>query len=154
MTLYTSKPATATNKNLLGLQRQRCPFYAFKVFRVKSNPDIGYPPVRLSSAARYRLKEGTEVNQKTCDSSPLNECGIGLHVATIEWATRYWDSKWARRGVVIWRVLIEPLYIGAVPFRSLPDNSITAVGKFRVRKFTMVCQVDWRGHKRTKKAKP
>jgi hypothetical protein len=143
------------NKNIMRAQSAdpRTKLYAYKAFKVLK-PGVGLPPVH-DGKKRYKLRPGTVIKQDQCNSDPFQDCGIGLHVCTMEWACDFWVNyeridMW--RPLQIWKVEFGPLDIGCVPFErvevrradgSLESITDQALGKFRVRRFKLVKRVRW-----------
>ena len=149
------KTVIATMDNLLQLQKmpKNTKIIAYKVFGVDEK-GRGKPPLRRSfqsgGEVRYKLKKGYSHKQMRCSKNPREECGKGLHVATLDWCCDFWCVKQfgSKKNTQVWQVSFLSCNIGCVPVRpNWATGRAKPFGKFRVRKFTMVQRVDWRGNK-------
>jgi uncharacterized protein YjbI with pentapeptide repeats len=74
---------------------------------------------------RLTYTVGATVEQPDADTDPENDCGVGLHVATLDWCLRNWSEGW--------RILV--VEFTAADIACIPNATD---GKIRVRKLTVV----------------
>lgn len=83
----------------------------------------------LREALELAVKNGAYLEGAYADTNPHEDCGRGIHVATLDWCLNQWSA-----GYRIFVVQFEKDDIAAIPYGQ--------TGKFRLKRCKVVREID------------